>query len=423
MYTMTTIDSAVDAHAERLVGLLKRLIGYRSVSGSEQDAQRAVASEYDQLGLETDIVPSTRERLAGHPAFSDDGIPFRDRLNVVGRWRGEGGGRSLILNGHIDVVPTGDVALWTHNPWAGDVARNRVYGRGACDMKAGLAAAVTAVRALKSIGFRPRGDVLLESVIGEESGGIGTLTTIVHGYRADACVIMEPTELALCPVQSGALTFRITVHGRAAHACMKPNGVSAIEEFMPILAMLERLNVERHAARRHPLYENPANIAPISVGTVHAGNWHSTVPDALVAEGRFGIFPGEDAEEGRAALAHELSEESAKHPWLAAHPPVLEWFEGQFESGETLVDAPIVETVGRCHTTVTGQCAPVRGITFGADLRLFTRHAHIPTVMYGPGSASVAHTTDEFVPIDELIVCTKTLAHTIAEWTGAEGGT
>lgn len=412
-----TIDAAVDAHADQLVGLLQRLIRNPSVSGSEQGAQRAIASEYDQLGLATDIVPSTRERLAGHPAFSDDGIPFHDRLNVVGRWRGEGGGRSLILNGHMDVVPTGDRAHWTHDPWAGEIAQGRIYGRGSCDMKAGLAAAATAVRALQSIGFRPKGDVLLESVIGEESGGIGTLTTIVHGYRADACVIMEPTELALCPVQSGALTFRITLQGRAAHACMKPSGVSAIELFMPILAMLERLNTERHVAHPNALYDDPSNIAPISVGTVRAGNWHSTVPDALVAEGRFGIFPGEDAEEGRATLARALSEEAARHPWLAAHPPILEWFEGQFESGETPATADIVETVGRCHTAVTGQRAPVRGITFGADLRLFTRHATIPTVMYGPGSASVAHTTDEFVPIDELIVCTKTLARMIAAWT------
>jgi acetylornithine deacetylase len=413
---MSAIDTAVESQAKGLVAFLRRLVSYASVSGHEQDAQRAMAAEYDRLGLETEIIPSSRERLEHHPAFSDDGIPFVDRLNVVGRWRGAGGGRSLILNGHMDVVPTGDVGQWTHDPWAGDVAQGRMYGRGSCDMKAGLAAAVYAVRALQLIGFRPRGDVLLESVIGEESGGIGALTTIVHGYRADACIIMEPTELALCPVQSGALTFRITVRGRAAHACMKPSGVSAIEQFMPVFAMLERLNAERHAAYRNGLYEDPTNIAPISVGTVRAGNWHSTVPDSLVAEGRFGIFPGESAEEGRAALANALRGEAAKHPWLVEHPPVLEWFEGQFESGETPADAAIVQTVGRWHADVTGQQAPIRGITFGADLRLFTRHAQIPTVMYGPGSASVAHTTDEFVPIDELIVCVKTLARTIMDW-------
>src|SRR5262249_24453381 len=122
--------------------------------------------------------------------------------------------------------------------------------------------------------------------------------------------------------------------------------------------------------------------------------------------------------EGRAVLANALRRESEKHVWLSEHPPRLEWFEGQFESGETPADSPIVETVGRCHAAITGQRPAIRGITFGADLRLFTRHANIPTVMYGPGSASVAHTTDDFVPIDELVTCANTLARTIVEWCG-----
>ncbi|HZS59266.1 MAG TPA: ArgE/DapE family deacylase [Gemmatimonadaceae bacterium] len=416
------IDAAVESAGPRLLRTLQSLVHFPSLSGREQGAQRAIATEYEATGLETTIVPSTREKLAHHPAFSDDGVAFRDRLNVVGRWRGTGGGRSLILNGHMDVVPTGDLALWTHDPWTGDTVGDRLYGRGSCDMKAGLTAALYAVRALKSIGFQPAGDVILESVIGEESGGIGTLTTIVEGYRADGCIIMEPTELALCPVQSGALTFRITLEGRAAHACMKPSGVSAIEAFLPIFALIEQLNRDRHAAHRHPLYADPTNIAPISIGTVRAGSWHSTVPDSLVAEGRFGLFPGEDAADGRALLAYALRAHAEQDPWLRMHPPRLEWFEGQFESGETPSDAPIVETVGQCHAAVAGNRPAIRGITFGADLRLFTRHADIPTVMYGPGSAAVAHTTDEFVPVSELMTCTKTLARTIVEWCGGSVG-
>jgi acetylornithine deacetylase len=412
----TRVDAAVDALRDELFGFLQSLVRLPSVSGGEQRAQRAIAAKYESLGLATEVIASERSILAEHPAFSDDGIPFVDRLNVVGTWRGRGKGRSLILNGHMDVVPPGDSSLWSRDPWGGEIEGGRLYGRGSCDMKAGLSAAAIAVQALRSLGLEPAGDVLLESVIGEESGGVGALTTIVHGYRADACIIMEPTELDLCPVQSGALTFRITVHGRAAHACMKPEGVSAIEEFMPILAMLLRLNAERHAHFRHPLYEDPRNVAPISVGTIHGGDWHSTVPNLLVAEGRFGVFPGESVEEARSALASALRAEAARHPWLAEHPPVLEWFEGQFESGETPADSPIVELVGRHHTVVATHPVAVRGVTFGADLRLFTRHAGIPTVMYGPGSASIAHTTDEYVPIDEVLTCAKVLARTIVDW-------
>jgi acetylornithine deacetylase len=410
--------SAVGALSGELIAFLQSLVRSPSVSGGEQAAQETIAAKYRAIGLETELLISRREAISGHPAFCDDGIPFVDRTNVVARWRGTGGGRSLILNGHMDVVPPGDIAQWTHGPWSGDIVDGRLYGRGACDMKAGLAAAAIAVQALREIGFTPRGDILLESVIGEESGGVGTLTTIVAGYRADACVIMEPTALVMCPIQSGALTFRITVHGRAAHACVKPSGVSAIEEFAPILDMLQRLNAERHARFRHPLYEDPANVAPISVGTVHSGDWHSTVPDLLVAEGRFGVFPGESVEDARRALADAIRVESARHAWLAAHPPELEWFEGQFESGETATDAPIIATVARQHAEVVGRPAEMRAVTFGSDLRLFTRHAGIPTVTYGPGSFTVAHTADEFVPVAEVIACARILAGVIVDWCG-----
>ena len=296
------IDAAVDALRPELIEFARSLVRIPSVSGSEQAAQRAIAAKYESLGLSVDIVPSVREELESHPAFCDDAIPFVDRLNVVARWRGSGGGRSLILNGHMDVVPPGDLSKWTRDPWGGEIEDDRLYGRGACDMKSGLAAAVFAVQALQASGVTLPGDVMLQSVIGEESGGVGTLATIVRGYRADACVILEPMNLRLAPVQTGALTFRITVNGRAAHACMRPHGVSAITEFLPIASALEHLNVDRHQRYRDPLFDDPNNIASLSIGTVRAGDWPSTVPDLLVAEGRLGVFPNESVAEARAAL-------------------------------------------------------------------------------------------------------------------------
>jgi acetylornithine deacetylase len=411
-----TVDAAVERLRDELTTFLQSLVRIPSLPGREQAAQRFIASKYRDLALDTEIVPSERAALEGHPAFYDDGIPFIDRLNVIGRWKGSGGGRSLILNGHMDVVPPGDPAKWSRDPWNGDVRDGCVHGRGACDMKAGLSAALFAVQALKSLGLAPSGDVILESVIGEESGGIGALTTIVKGYRADACIIMEPTALNVCTVQSGALTFRLTVHGRAAHACLKSHGVSAVDEFAPIVEMLLRLGEERHRDFRHPLFEDPSNIAPISIGTVRSGEWHSMVPDLLVAEGRFGVFPGESIDEARAVLSAALDEIAASSPWLSEYPPELEWFEGQFESGETAPDAAIVETVRRRHEEVTGTRPAIRGVTYGADLRLFTRHAGIPTLLYGPGSIERAHAADELVPIEEVITCTKVLARTILQW-------
>ena len=412
------VDDAVDALRPELIAFAQSLVRIPSVSGSEQAAQRAIAEKYESLGLATDIVPSVREELETHPAFSDDAIPFVDRLNVVARWPGTGGGRSLILNGHMDVVPPGDLAKWTRDPWGGEVDGDRLYGRGACDMKSGLASAVFAVQALQSIGVALNGDVMLQSVIGEESGGVGTLATIVRGYRADACVIMEPMSLRIAPVQTGALTFRLTVNGRAAHACMRPRGVSAITEFIAIATALEQFNIDRHERYRDDLFDDPTNIASLSIGTVRAGDWPSTVPDLLVAEGRFGVFPNESVQEARAAFEATVREAASMRPWLVDNPPIVEWVEGQFEPGTTPRDAPIIERLSCSHEAVTGKPASLFGIPCGTDLRLFTRHAGIPTILYGPGNILDAHTADEHVSLDEVVTCTKVLARTMLTWCG-----
>ena len=412
------VDDAVDALAPELIEFARSLVRIPSVSGSEQAAQRAMAAKYESFGLETEIVPSVREEIESHPAFCDDAIPFVDRLNVIGRWRGTGGGRSLLVNGHMDVVPPGDLAKWTRTPWGGEIEGDLMYGRGACDMKSGLASAAFAVRALQSIGVALRGDVLLESVIGEETGGVGSLTTIVRGYRANACIIVEPMNLRIAPVQTGALTFRITVHGKGAHACMKPHGVSAITEFLPIMTALEELNSDRHRRFQDALFDDPQNVASLSVGTVRAGDWPSTVPDILVAEGRLGVFPNESTDEARAALVATVNAVASRRAWLSEHPPVVEWVEGQFETGATPLDAPIIERLSCSHEAVLGVPPAVFGVPCGTDMRLFTRHAGIPTVLYGPGDVLNAHTADEFISLSQVVTCTKVLARTMLTWCG-----
>jgi acetylornithine deacetylase len=308
--------------------------------------------------------------------------------------------------------------LWSESPWSGAIRDGQLYGRGSCDMKAGLTANIFALETLESMGFRPAADVLVESVIGEESGGLGTLTTIVKGFKADAAIITEPTRLHLCPVQSGALTFRVKVAGRAMHACMKPYGVSAIEKFFVVLQAVQELERKRHVEYKNPLYEDPNNIAPVNFGTVRAGEWPSTVPDELVVEGRFGVLPGESTTAAREAMAAALVSAAARDAWLKDHPPTLEWFEGQFESGQTPQNAPIVQTVSESHAKVFGSAPVVQGVTYGSDLRLFTNHAATPTVLYGPGNILDAHTVNEHVDLDEVLSATKVLAYIVTQWCG-----
>ena len=279
------INRVVAAASADLTVFVQKLVQAASLPDHEQAAQDQIAQKLRSMGLEVEIVPSRFDELRQHPAFGDDGFSPDGRINVVGRWRGTqaGEGRSLILNGHVDVVPQGDPALWSDPPWSGAIHDGRLYGRGACDMKAGLCAGVFAVEVLQRLGFLPAHDVLVESVIGEESGGVGTLTTIVKGYTADAAILLEPTRLEISPVQSGALTFRLTVPGRATHAAMKPRGVSAIDKFALILRTINGLEAERHRTFKHPLYDDPNCIAPINIGTVRGGDWHSTVPEEVVA--------------------------------------------------------------------------------------------------------------------------------------------
>ena len=255
-------------------------------------------------------------------------------------------------------------------------------------------------------------------MIGEESGGVGTLTTLVRGVRADAAIIMEPTRLRSCPVHAGALSFRIVVTGRAIHASMKLFGVSAIEKFNQIFAAIETLDRTRHLEHQNQLFEFPDNIAPISVGTVAAGDWVSTVPEILTAQGRFGVFPGEAIASARAALTAMLAAVTAADPWLREHPPALDWIEGQFEPGQTALGEPILAALSEAHATVTGARPVVQGVPYGSDLRLFTEHGHIPAVLYGPGDVAFAHTVEEHVRLEEVFTCAKTLALLIRSWCG-----
>ncbi len=419
MNDFQSISAEIDRLREPMTDFLQALVRIPSLPGEEQAAQRFFANKLQAIGCEVEILTSQLAELEHHPAFSDDGVSFAERLNVVGQWKGtDKTGRSLILNGHMDVVPVGNPELWSFAPWSGTVESGKLHGRGACDMKAGLAAAVFAIEALRNLHFKPHGTVLLQSVIGEESGGIGTLTTLVRGIRADAAILMEPTRLRSCPVHAGALSFRIKITGRAIHASMKRFGVSAVEKFQQVFAAVQELDRTRHLHYENRIFEFEDNIAPISVGTVTAGDWLSTVPETLVAEGRFGVFPGEATQDARTALATCLAKVTAEDPWLKEHPPALTWIEGQFEPGQTSLEEPIVGALSNAHAQVLGMQPQVQGVPYGSDLRLFTEHGRFPAVLYGPGDVAFAHTVEEHVELEEVFACAKVLALLITNWCG-----
>jgi acetylornithine deacetylase len=416
------IADAVATLKNDIVNFISKTVQMPSLPGSEKEVQAVISQKMESLGLDVDTFAVRPEELKVHPAFSDDGFPFDNRVNVIGKWKGATDPgkttRSLILNGHVDVVSPGDESLWADPPWSGRVADGKIYGRGSTDMKAGIAAAIFAIEAIKKLGIKLAGDVLVESVVGEETGGCGTLAGILKGYRADAAIIIEPTALKICPVQSGALSFRLHVKGRAIHGCMKNKGVSAIANFYHLFRAIESFEQRRHRQYQNPLYPDPLNIAPISIGVLKSGEWHSTVPDRLVAEGRYGIFPDESVESAKEQFTKMIRLTAEQDDWLQSHPPVVEWFEGQFESGQTSLDDPVIGVLSDCHQYITGEKPKIEGVTYGSDLRLFTNHGNIPAVLYGPGDVVDAHTVDECIAVDEVIRATSVLALTLVAWCG-----
>jgi acetylornithine deacetylase len=412
------IGRAVEDRRDEAVLLLQELVRIPSVTGEEGAVQGVVEHAFRERGLSVDVWEATPEEVAPYREHVGEQSGYENRPNVVGVRGGGGEGRSLLLNAHLDTVAGGDASAWSRDPFSGEVEGDLIYGRGSCDMKGGLVTHLTALDALSELGVELQGDVSVAATVGEENGGLGALSTVLRGYRADAALITEPTRLALAPAQGGSLVFRLTVPGRSAHAAVRDEGVSALEKFVPIFEELIRLEEQRNATLRHPLYEHLRNKVPINVGLVRAGNWASTVPESLVAEGRVGLIPGEEIESFRETLAHRLAAVAERDPWLRENPPRLEWSGGQFAPAEVPPEAPICEAVKRAHESATGEEPAVEGVPYGADMRLFIRFGQMPCVMYGAGNVNVAHAPNEHISITELLTATRTVACLLAEWCG-----
>ena len=410
------IDSTVNNMRDEIISFIQALVQSPSLANDEESVQKIIQSKLESLGLETKKVIVQFESIKNHPAFCDDGFSPDSRVNVIGQWKNGDAAKSLILNGHVDVVPTGPKTLWNESPWSGSVRDNRIYGRGSCDMKAGLASGIFAIQVLQAIGFKPKGNVMVQSVVGEESGGCGTLTNIVKGYSGDAAVILEPPSLKVCPIQSGALTFRLKIPGQATHAAMRWDGISAIEKYNLIHQSIIKLEKERHQSFNVKYYKLSDRVAPINIGTIKGGEWHSTVPESVMVEGRFGVFPGESALDAKNAFENHLKKVANSDVWLKENPPILEWFEGQFESGQTNLNHSIIRALKHAYKNVNNNSAILEGVTYGSDLRLFTNHADIPAVLFGPGDVRLAHSANEYIEIEEVLTCVKIITNLIIKW-------
>ncbi|MGZ5406981.1 MAG: ArgE/DapE family deacylase [Aeromicrobium sp.] len=388
---------------------IREIIAYPSVGGSdaEVEVQQWCADKLAEAGLDVDHWQLDLNDLRTADDYPGEEVERLEAWGVVGV---SGPGEpALILNGHVDVVPPGDLAAWADaDPYTVRERDGQWFGRGACDMKAGVVAMIAAARAVRELDLeRP---FAIHTVIGEEDGGLGTFAALHRGHTGDACVIAEPTDGDIVSANAGSLTFRLVVRGAATHGSMRNTGVSAIEKFEVLHDGLLALEASRNANPPEPFGPEPW---PLSVGIIRAGDWSSTVPDLLVAEGRYGIMPGESFVAAKTAFAVAVARAAHNDDWLRVHPPELTWPGGHFAPGRLPEGHHLLDEVLEAALAAGAPKPEAVGAPYGSDLRQYAA-AGIPTVQYGPGSVRDAHSVDEHVPVEEVVSCALAYATLIA---------
>jgi acetylornithine deacetylase len=400
----------------RAARILQLLVRENSTRGNESSTQAIVIEKCRQLGLTLDIWEIGGDELTKHPAYCCDRQSFAGNPNLVAVLKGSGGGKSIILNGHIDVVPVGDPLNWKHDPFSGAIECGKLFGRGATDMKGGNVALLMALESIIATGIKLKGDVIFQSVIEEESGGAGTLAAVLRGYHADGAIIPEPTNMKMFPKQQGSMWFRITVTGKAAHGGTRYEGVSAIEKSLLVIQGLQQLEKDRNTRITDPLFKKTPIPIPINIGKITSGQWPSSVPDTAVIEGRMGVSPDETIQAAQSEMEKFLQNLMSQDEWLQKHPLKLEWFGGRWQPGSLESDHPLMNELIKSFINVKGEQPVIEASPWGTDGGILSAVGHTPVVVFGPGITEVAHDANEHIILEDLFTASEIIALTILKW-------
>ncbi|CAN5703464.1 M20/M25/M40 family metallo-hydrolase [soil metagenome] len=398
-------------------------LDYDEVVGGETRCNRALIPTYEAAGCAIDM-------------WAEE--PGRD--NLVGVVKGTGGGRSLILNGHIDTVPPGEPETWKWgDPWSGRIEDGRLYGLGSTDMKAGIVAIAKAAEALKRAGIALLGDLIIESVVGEESMDheCGVTATVRRGYSADAAIVSEPTGFpgppAIAPCSAGVFWLRVTVPGKATHVMVRGSliwpggegvhyGVNAIDKGFYVYEAMRRLEAEWGMTKNHPLFQ-PGHFnlgVNLMIGRPPGPPVPFIVPSECVLDYIVIYRPNDEPGKIRGEVSAFLNSVFDQDPWLEEHRPTLEW-NHEWPPYDTPVDHPICRTLADAHQSALGREAPVGGFP-AVDDAVYLQRGGIPSISFGPGNLMHAHTVDEHIDCDEVIDACKVYATTAISWCGLAGG-
>jgi len=424
--TSTRILAAVDDLLDAETDFLSELTSHPSTRGNEQSAQDFMARELADRGYEVDRWQIDVNDICELPGFSPVIGNYDDAVNVVGTHRSATRkGRSLILNGHIDVVPEGPFDMWDTPPFAPRVEGGWMYGRGAGDMKAGLASNLFALDALRACGYQPAADVFYQSVVEEECTGNGALACLQRGYKADAALIPEPFAEQLVTAQLGVIWFQVHLKGLPTHVAYAGSGANAIEAAIPLISALHEMEARWNApARRHADYAHHDHALNLNIGKIHGGDWASSVPAWCVFDVRMGIFPGQDIEAAKTEIEDVLRQAARENAFLRNNTPEIV-YHGFHAEGYALSEdksTTATQAIGAldgAHRTVSGGALDKLAITATTDARFFGLYADTPALVYGP-KAEAIHGFNERVDLDSVRRVTQATALFIAEWCGLE---
>ncbi len=402
----------------RFVGNLVRIPSVnKPPDGEEKECQEFIASKLKKLGMNVDMfTPDEVTGIKDNPYYVP-GRNYTGRPNVIGSLKGEGGGRSVLLTTHADVVSPGK-EKWEHDPWGGEIIEGKIYGRGSVDAKGGLAAQIMAIECVKEVA-NLKGDLIFASVVDEEFGGMnGSLATSLRIGKIDAGILSEPTSLSILPGCAGGQQYEIIVKGRSAFEGQKYLGVSAIEKMYKIIEGLQELEEERNQkVKISPLFSEYPIKTPIAVISIQGGDFEvGGVPDWCKINVWHGALPGEKREKVLNQLREFLKELFKKDSWLRENPPNIKMIGSWLDPCEIPYNHPLVKIMGPNVKKITKKEPVIRGMEGSCDLSRFVICGKIPTLIFGPGDVKKAHSVNEFVEIEEIVKATKIIALSIVEW-------
>ena len=417
------IVAAVDAGFDEQVRFTQEMVRIPSVRGQEHTIQDFMADAMARRGLDVDHWRIDVDDIKDLPGFAPVTISYENAFNVVGTYRPKvRKGRSLIFNGHVDVVPTGPWERWTTPPFEPRIDGGWMYGRGAGDMKSGLAATLFAFDAVRAAGFAPAAPIHFQSVVEEECTGNGTLACLQRGYRADCAFVPEPMGPKLMRAEVGLIWFRVHVDGDPQHASAGFNnvGANAIEKALVLWPHIKALEDVWNARKAdHPVYKDHPHPIRVNLGEISGGEWTSSVPATATLNVRVGVLPGVKLSDIRAEIEACIRKAALSDPYLSNNPPRIE-YHGHMAEGYVLENADTPEAVlSECHSAVFDR--PLEEIITSAatDARFFGLYQNTPGLVYGP-ICERPHGIDERVDLESVRAVTKVMALFLAEWCGVE---